>query len=157
MSNPSKSPTDAVLVATASPDLPAMVIRPWERRVARRHDTDLLVRLHTKDKPNRSAAIRNLSRAGAGLVTGSRLSIGCRVQLELQLDPHSNVVVSILGRLARLEINGEAKHFWERFRCAVSFHEPITQDLLDALLLWGERADGSTPCPRDTIDSLTDE
>jgi hypothetical protein len=140
-----------------APGLPAVVIRPRERRGARRHVTDLLVRLHTKDKPNRSAAIRNLSRTGASLVTSSRLSIGCRVHLELQLDPNSNVVVSIQGRLARLEINGEAKHFWERFRCAVAFHEPIAQDLLDALLLCGERADGSTPCPRDTFDSLIDE
>lgn len=155
MSNRNASPRDAV--ATMAQGLPAVVIRPRERRGTCRHVTNLLVRLHTKDKPNRSAAIQNLGLTGASLVTSSRLSIGCRVHLELQLDPHSNVVVSIHGRLVRLEINGEAKHFWERFRCAVAFHEPLAQDLIDAMLLWGERADGSTPCPRDAYDSLIDE
>ncbi len=73
----------------------------------------------------RSAIIRDLSIAGARLLTRARPEVGDRVRLSLYITPNPNEPGIAMGNVVRVERWGDGTTLWS-FSVAVEFDEPAS-------------------------------
>jgi hypothetical protein len=105
----------------------AGLVSAWgrERRESQRHLACFPAQIQKPGGSTRTALIRDLSVAGALLLTRTRLSVGEEVQLSLYLSKDSGGARHTSGRVIRVEPRtGEQAGVWP-FGVAVQFHDRL--------------------------------